>query len=260
MISSWGALLAALVLSQPGLAQTTAVSSIPLRADSATPSDLAPPFERPNGMLLRPMTATFELSLTHAGGVTALGSRTVHVSETTLGGSPAWLIAEARVGSAVATRDSVVVARADLTPVRWSAAVGTATMAASLTRDSLFGAMQTYQGRTSVIAALPAGSLLTPGMVEQIVPLLPLRDGYRAGAALVLVEMTAPRVIPALLSVERRESCAVLGQLEECWLVFLRGGGVEERLWVTRTNARVVRTEQGTAAGVLTSVLSQASG
>ncbi len=247
--------LVALAAASPLAAQFPAASSTPALPTAPGAALATTVFERPNGLLLHPMTATFALSLASGGTIIPMGIRTVQVTEVALAGTPAWLIAETRSGTAVPTSDSLTLARADLTPVRWAASVGRATMASSLTRDSLFGAMQSYQGRASFAVALPAGALLTPGMVEQIVPLLPLRDGYRAGAALVLLDMESPRTEPAELSVERSERCTVLGRSEDCWVVALRSGAIEERLWVTRSMPRVVRAEQATGGGLLVGVL-----
>ena len=237
-------------------------SSMVLRLD-AVPNALAnvpveslPPFARPNGLLLRPGTFTYSLSSRRDTLVTPLGQRSVVVTETNFAGSPAWLIAESRTGTAVTTTDSLYVARADLSPVRWTATNGKTQLASSFGPDSMFVAMQTYQGRASLVTPLPAGTLLTPGMVERIVELLPLEVGFRTGATILLFELGMPRAIPAELRVDQEEALVLPDRTVDCWVVILRAGTLEERLWVTKEAARVVKTEQATGAGVLTAVLS----
>jgi hypothetical protein len=222
---------------------------------AGVPVESLPPFERPNGMLLRPATLVYQLASRRDSLVTPLGQRTVVVGETTFAGSPSWLIAESRTGTAVTTTDSLFLARADLSPARWLATNGGAQLASSFSRDSMFVAMQSYQGRASFVTALPAGALLTPGMVDRIVELLPLAPGFRAGATIVLFEMGTPRVIPAELRVDREEPVTLGDRTVDCWVVTLRAGALEERLWVSKEAPRVVRTEQATGAGVLTAVL-----
>jgi hypothetical protein len=236
-------------------------SSMVLRIDPV-PNGLAgvaveslPPFERPNGLLLRSGTFVYQLSGRRDTLVTPLGLRTVVVSETTFAGSPSWLIAESRTGTAVPTTDSLYVARADLSPARWLATNGKTQLASSFSHDSMFAAMQSYQGRASFVTALPPGALLTPGMVDRIVELLPLAIGFRAGATLVLFEMGTPRAIPAELRVDQDEQLTLGDRPVDCWVVVLRAGALEERLWVSKDGARVVKTEQATGAGVLTAVL-----
>ena len=236
-------------------------SSMVLRVD-VVPSPLAlvpieslPPFARPNGMLLRADTLTYQQFSRRDTLITPLGLRTVVITETSFAGSPAWLIAESRTGTPVQTTDSLYLARSDLSPSRWLATNGKSQLASSFSRDSMFVAIQTYQGRSSVVTPLPAGALLTPGMVERIVELLPLEIGFRTGATIVLFEMGAPRAVPAEVRVDAEEMVMLPDRTVNCWVVVLRGGALEERLWVSRDSLRVVKTEQVTGAGVLTAVL-----
>jgi hypothetical protein len=236
-------------------------SSMVLRLDSLpnalanVPVESLPPFARPNGILLRPGTFTYTLSSRRDTLVTPLGQRTVVVTETTFAGSPAWLIAESRTGTAVVTTDSLYVSRADLTPVRWLATNGRTQLASSFGSDSMYVAMQTYQGRSSLVTPLPPGTLLTPGMVERIVELLPLEVGFRTGATILLFELGLPRAIPAELRVDQEEALVLPDRTVDCWVVLLRAGTLEQRLWVSKEGTRVVKTEQGTGAGVLTAVM-----
>ena len=218
-------------------------------------SDSTVPFERPNGTLLRASTLVYDLSLTRAGQPVALGIRTVSVVESQMGGAPGWLISETRTGTALETSDSLFVSRTELTPTRWAASVGKTQLAASMTRDTLFGAMQTYQGRSSFTIALPPGVLLTPGMVERVVELLPLQLGYRAAAAIVLLELGSPRAVAAQLAVDREERLSLASGTVDCWVVTLRAGAMEERLWVSKEPSRVVKTEQTVATGVVAAML-----
>jgi hypothetical protein len=267
----WGAaLLVALVAGRAGAQAQPPLTPLdaPARTSSMSvvfdlaPDSLAkvaveslPPFERPNGMLLRPGTLVYQLTSRRDTLVTPLGQRTVAVVETAFAGSPSWLIAESRTGTAVITTDSLFLARADLSPSRWLATNGGAQLASSFSRDSMFVAMQSYQGRASFVTPLPAGALLTPGMVERIVELLPLSVGFRAGATILLFEMGTPRAIPAELRVDRAEPVVLADRTVDCWVVTLRGGALEEQLWVSKEGSRVVKTEQATGLGVLTAVL-----
>jgi hypothetical protein len=210
-----------------------------------------PPFERPNGLLLRPGTLVYQLTSRRDTVVRALGQRTVAVVETTFAGAPSWLIAESRTGTPVVTTDSLFLARPDLSPSRWLATNGGAQLASSFSHDSMFVAMQSYQGRASFVTPLPAGALLTAGIVE----LLPLAVGFRTGATILLFEMGTPRAIPAELRVDREEPLTLADRTVDCWVVTLRGGTLEERLWVSKEAPRVMKTEQATGAGVLTGML-----
>ena len=231
-------------------------SAAQMRPSAAWMVDSLPPvFAAPNGTLLRPGIATYDLTIARAEQVTSLGVRTVEVRESTLGGLPAWLIAESRTGSAVATSDSLVVTRSELAPGRWTAVSGRAMLGGSFSHDTLFGALQSYQGRTSFTLATGERAIVTAGMLERLLEMLPLGAGYRASASLVVVELGAPAVQPATMSVERDELLTIGDRAIDCWVVTLRTAQGEQRLWVSKEMPRVVKTEQAFAAGVLTSML-----
>ena len=198
---------------------------------------------------MRTESLTYRVSLLRDAGPTSLGTRTVEVSESILGGTPTWLITERRTGSAVTTADSLWLARSDLMPLRWVGAIDRTQLAASFAHDSIFGAFQNYAGRSSFAAPMLPGVLVTPGMTERIIEMLPLRSGYRAAASLLLVDMGTPRALPAEIAVEREERTRTSSGDADCWVVSLRAGAMEERLWVDKERRLVVRTEQVTSAG-----------
>lgn len=227
-------------------------------AAKAQVPDSLPSFDRPNGALMRSAALTYSLSLAKPGGqIVPLGTRLVTVTDAPLAGSPAWLIADARRGTAVETTDSVWLARADLAPARWTSTMGRAQLGASFTRDSAFGAVDTYQGRASFAVGVAANTLLSAGMVERVIELLPVHVGYRVTATLLLVEGSSPRAVPAEIAVDRDVRIDAGGRAVDCWLVTLRAGAIEERLWVAKDGTRVIRTEQAVADGLLVSVLVQ---
>jgi hypothetical protein len=250
---------------------------------AAAPSavtDSAGYFARPNGALLQPGTTTYQITLRRDTLTIPLGAHAVTVSETMLAGASDWLIAESRTGTAIATSDSLYLRHADLAPVRWTARNGVSQLAVSFTQDSLFAALQDYQGRGSFASALPAGALITPGMVDRLLELLPLSAGYRVNATVVVIDSGVPRAVPATIGVEGEEAVTlssgpvaaqsaadsltapriIVDQVADCWLVVLRAGGVEKRYWVSRPRQRVVKTEQVTSSGVLTEMIAPGSG
>jgi hypothetical protein len=239
---------AVLAIAAPLHAQEPASTPPGVVAPSAA-TDTLLPFERPIGAPMRTGANTYRLSLLRDARPSALGERTVEVTEALLAGAPTWLIAERRTGTPVPTTDSLWLARNDLSPLRWTGTVDRTQLAASFAHDSIFGALQNYAGRSSFAAPLLPGVLVTPGMTERIVEMLPLRLGYRAAVSLLLVDMGTPRALPAELVVEREERIRTSAGEADCWVVLLRAGAMEERIWVEKERKLVVRTEQTTAAG-----------
>jgi len=218
-------------------------------------TDSAGYFARPNGMLLHADTATYTIELRRDTLLVPLGVRTVTVSESMLGGVPDWLVAESRTGTAIATYDSLHLRRADLAPVRWTARNGVSQIAVSFTTDSMFAALQDYQGRGSFAAGIPPGALVTPAMVDRLLTLVPLSSAYRSGASLVNIEERGPQTVPATLSVEGEEQVMLGAQPVDCWVVVLRTPTTEKRYWVQKSPQRVVKTQRQTANGTLTETL-----
>jgi hypothetical protein len=263
-----------------------AVAAIPPSAVT----DSAGYFARPNGTLVRTDSAVYRLELRRDTLVIPLGVRTVTVAESKLGGIPDWLVTESRTGTAIATYDSLHLHRADLTPMRWTARNGLSQLAVSFTTDSMFVALQDYQGRGSFAVGLPPGALITPGMVDQLLALMPLGADYRVNASMVVVDSGAPRAVAATISVEGQESVTLApsvaplapvapvsatptaggvllagasppaaGVAIDCWVVVLRTGAQEKRFWVAKSPQRVVKSEQQTSGGVLVELLEQPS-
>jgi hypothetical protein len=233
-----------------------ALSLDPVTSPAISPDGIAY-FARPNGSLLRPDTRVYQLTLKRDTTTIPLGIRTVTVTESMLGGVVGWLLAESRTGTPVATADSLFLLRADLTPQRWAATIGRAQLAVSFTPDSMFAALQDYRGRSSFSAAVPPGALITPGMIERVVEMLPLAAGYRSAATVVQVESGTPRAVPASIAVVGTENVLLSDRTVDCWVVALRAQTTETRLWVSRDAARVVKSEQLTSGGVLTGVLQE---
>ena len=247
LAASLAALTAAVLATGPLGAQEPAAAPGIVAPEPAT--DSAAPFGPVDGNLLRAGASSYRLTLLRSAGPSDLGTRTVEVSEASLGGTPTWLVVEGRSGTAVATVDSLWLSRLDLAPLRWVASVGRTQLAASFGRDSIFGGVQSYAGRSSFTAGVLPGVLVTAGMTEKILELLPLRVGYRAGASLLLVDTGTPRALPAELAVEREERMRTSGGEVDCWVVHLRAGALEEWLWVDKSRRTVVRTEQTSAVG-----------
>jgi len=222
---------------------------------SVSPMDSAGFFAHPNGLLLRPGTSVFQLVLRRDTALVPLGTRTVSVTEAMLAGVSDWLIAESRTGTAIATSDSLHLHRSDLTPMRWTARNGLSQLAVSFTPDSMFAAVQDYQGRGSFAAGVPPGALITTGMVDGVLELLPLVPGYHTAASVVSVEAGAPRAVGGSIDVEREEQITIGAQSVDCWVVVLRAGSLEKRYWVAKAPQRVVKSEQQTGAGVLTETI-----
>ena len=178
-----------------------------------------------------------------AGDSIALGTRAVAVNAAVLAGSPVWQIAEERRGTMLETADTVTLLQSDLSPQHWAARIGTAQVGAAFTHDSVFGAIETYRGRSSFTAAIPPGIILSAAMLECLVEVLPLDRGYHITAS-VLTVADAPRVMTADITVEDEESVRVGAGVIAAWRVNVRTEDTLALLWISRAEHRVVRKDE----------------
>jgi hypothetical protein len=184
------------------------------------------------------------LTLARDGAVQPLGQQTISFTDATYAGAPSWLILEARDGGGVPALDSLVVARHRLTPLHWGASIGQARLAAEFTRDSLYGATSSPLGRKSLIGPAPRGVIASEGMLDGLLRLLPIELGWSSDATLLVADVNGTRLVAGQLIVEREETVTVPAGTFESFVVALRTGNGEKRLWVSKEDRMVVRSTQ----------------
>jgi hypothetical protein len=119
----------------------------------------------------------------------------------------------------------------------------------------VFGVVQNYQGRSSFVLGIPGNLLLSGSHAERLLEMLPLAEGYRVAAMMLVIGGAQPVLAPAELVVEREEDVDVNGRSVRAWRVALRSGAIEARYWVSRDSTRIVRTEQALPSGLMVGTL-----
>jgi hypothetical protein len=224
---------------------TAAVLGLPLCSVLAqTQGDsLAGPL-RVDASGLRPARYVYELSMSRDGGAQPLGWQTVSVTDATYGGAPSWLILESRMGGGIPGLDSLVVSRDALAPLHWGASTGLAKLAAEFTRDTVYGATSSPLGKRSVVAPAPRGVIASEGMLDELLQLAPLDYGWAADATLLVADVAGTRLLAAHLAAEREEEVTVPAGTFSAWIVSLRTGQGEKRIWVSKEPRLIVKSSQ----------------
>jgi len=194
--------------------------------------------------LLRPARYAYDVAITRDGLTQPLGSQTISFADATYAGAPSWLILEARDGGGVAGLDSVVASRDRLTPLHWGASIGQAKLAAEFTRDTLYGATSSPLGRRSLVGPAPRGVIASEGMLDGLLQLAPIDDGWSADAMLLVADLTGTRLVAARLMVEREEDVTVPAGTFTSWVVSIKTGNGEKWLWVSKEHRIVVKASQ----------------
>lgn len=171
-----------------------------------------------------------------------LGTRTVSLAPATYAGSPALLLVETRAGDGIPAADSLFAAVSDLRPLHWSATLGGARLSAEFRGDTLFGATSAPSGRRSIVAQVPAGSLVNAAMLESILRVLPLQTGWEDSTNTLSVVLSGNTVIPTRLSVIGEDRVRVPAGTFDCWVVAVHADQSRGLYWVTKRDPIVVRS------------------
>ena len=196
------------------------------------------------GVPLRTGNWKFAQTLIRAAGDSqSLGTRTVAVSASVLAGNPVWMISEERRGTVVETADTVTLLQSDLSPQHWAARIGSAQVGVAFTGDSAFGAMETYRGRSSFTAAISPGIILSAAMLESLVEALPLQGGYHVAASLMTIG-DVPKVMAVDIAVDGEDMVLAGPGSVAAWRVLVRTDETMLRLWISKSDHRVVKKDE----------------
>lgn len=219
-----------------------AIAPVSAAAQSTTAAEPARPMV--DGSRVRPERRSYRLTVLRSGLPSSAGERVVTVRETTHAGSLAWAIVETRFVPAAVTSDSVVASRDQLAPLRWEGTAGGARLAASVARDTLYGAIAGVGLRRSLLVGLPPGVILSAAMLETTLPLLPLQLGVSLPLAALVVDAQGARVVAGQLSVDREERVQVPAGTFDCLVAIVRLERASKTLWVSRDGRGVVKSEE----------------
>ncbi len=194
---------------------------------------------------LRPGSWTYRSTVERGGATVELGRRTLTVRATEHDGAPAWLILDETRARGQAMTDSLVVTGADLRPVRRVADMGPMRIVLAFPGDTIRGTM-------AVPGAEPADVLLTvgerrvvvnAGMLETVLPLLPLAAGWTATIAQLTPSPLGAAVVPLRLTVTGEASVTVPAGTFDAWLLTASAAGAEQRMWLAKDTGRLLRQE-----------------
>ena len=214
-----------------------------------------------DGGRLRPVQLTYRTAIRRDSVESFVGVSHVQVAETTYAGMPAWLLTRLGPQGTTTATDSLVVARADLRPLHWTATLGVARLAAEFTPDTIFAAMSSPLGRQSIVVGNRGDLLVSTGAMDAALAVMPLSVGWRDSASVLVIDGGGAAIAPAYLIVESEEHLTAPAGEFDCWIVSVETERATERIWVSKLDQTVVRSEQilpQLASAVLERVLVQA--
>ena len=216
----------------------------PGSASAQVPPDSSASPLRLDATTLRPARYSYDLAVTRDGVAQALGSQTISFADATYAGTASWLILESRFGPGISGLDSVVASRDGLAALHWGTSTGLARLAAEFTRDTVYGAISSPLGKRSLIGPAPRGVIASEGMLDGLMQVAPIEEGWSASATLLVADLAGTRLIAARLTVEREEEVSVPAGTFPSWVISLRTGNAEKWLWVSKDQRIVVKASQ----------------
>jgi hypothetical protein len=193
---------------------------------------------------IKPFRRSFDVFVAWADSVVPMGRRDVSLEEVSADSAAGWLLVETRAGS-VNSVDSIFLAP-DLRPVRWHSTLGGATLEMAFTSDSLRANIRMGPAGTHASAAIPPDLIVSAAAFEMLAPLLPLTESWSDTASALTVTLSGTTVESVDLAVFGTDSVAVAPDLppRASWVLAMRAGRQEARLWVDRETGDVLRAQQ----------------
>jgi hypothetical protein len=196
-----------------------------------------------SGSALKPARWTYVARLMTDGPPNRLGFRTLELTSSSYAGAPAWLVVDARKIATVTLAESLYVAKDDLRPLHRAAHAPGTDVVTHYTRDSVITTFAGDSGGARRVALANEPNLLgSLYWVEAVMPVLPLTAGWQATAPTLFVGPDDHARVDVQLRVVGEEPANIPDGRFDCWVVSLRVGQSEQRLWVRKSDRLVIKS------------------
>lgn len=236
------AALAALLVPAALVAQSNGSSGM---SEAADPGPSGPPIV--NARLIagmHPIKWVYALALQTGGTPERVGFRTLQVSSATFRGRPAWLVVDSRQMHELVQAESVYVAKADLAPLHRVEHTATGRSVTEFTRDSIRTTFDDDSAGHAVVSTRnEPGVIPTMEVLEALLGMSPLSADWSASARLAAIGRDGGGIVPVSTRTTGAEQVAIPDGAFDAWLVVLRVGKGEERIWVRKSDGVVVKEE-----------------
>ena len=137
--------------------------------------------------------------------------------------------------------ESLYVRRADLAPLLRAVHTADGESVTHFTRDSVSTSFSGSEGNRAVSMANVPGLIPTTYLLEALAQSAPVGAGWSASAQLAAVGRSQGSVIPVELRTVGEERILVPDGEFDCWLLSLKLGASEQRLWVRKSDHVILK-------------------
>jgi hypothetical protein len=192
---------------------------------------------------IQPFQRAYDVTVLSGDSTIIIGQRDVALREALLSDSSAgWLLTETRTGI-VPSVDSLFLA-ADLRPLRWTSLLGASRLDVNFAADSLGGVIHGPVGTSAASSEAPPDLVLSGAMLELVVELLPLSQGWADSVSVLSADLSGSDVSIAELAVIGDAPTGPDPTGHPTWLVALRAESRQLLLWVDKATGIAIRTQQ----------------
>jgi hypothetical protein len=154
-------------------------------------------------------------------------------------GADAWLLVSARRTSGPVIVDSLYLARRSLAPLHHAVQIGPTRIVNDFWGDSVRAVRDTGGAAMRTAARLPPGTLASTDVIELMLPLLPLRNGWRQRFEVLNAAQLA--TAPFELAVTGEETISVPAGTVPAWRVAISAPTGSQTWWVSKSGGRVMK-------------------
>lgn len=209
----------------------------------AQPLDTAAPMVAPPSARLEAGSWSYRMTLSRGGQTIELARRTLTAGPAPGDAAALLLVDESNARGQIST-DSLFLSRDGFRPLRRSASMGPVRIGLRFDADSVRGVM-TAPGGDSLPVSLPnvTGLVASGSMLESLLTMMPLAEGWAATAVQVAPGPTGTALAPATFRVLAADSVTVPAGRFAVWTVIVTAGGMEQWLWLDRATGRLVKSQ-----------------
>jgi hypothetical protein len=178
------------------------------------------------------------------GGAQDLGTREITISDTTVGGTRAWLVVNAFEAEGMRGVDSVLMRAADLAPISRRAVIGSSKLSVDARDGMLVGTLKSPRGTVPISLRAGDRAFMNYYALRTALRAWPLAAGWRGTAGMMELNGRT-ELTPLELVVDGDERVRVAAGEFDCWRVHVTSpAGIDERYWVSKNGGHVVRTRE----------------
>ncbi|MGH7664792.1 MAG: hypothetical protein ACRENI_10925 [Gemmatimonadaceae bacterium] len=194
-----------------------------------------------DGDRVTPGSWTYSIRVIANGESNEVGMRTLTVAASSYKGAPAWLVTEESNAGAMVVVDSLYVSKSGLEPLHRVLSMGPGTIVTDFSADSVTGSLTMPGGSMPIALAYTPGLVVSGGMFEMILPILPVDANWAASMDMLQITQLGASAVPVRMRVTGEETVTVPAGEIAAWTGVIESEAVTQKVWIGKKGHRLVK-------------------